>query len=437
MPQMPMQEFVLACIVVLTAGSLVAYLYRPHRIGHINVIAVLFVTHLLCTLAPSLMFLFDPTMPVASHFFVGACLATLLIPIGAMIADTVYRLNASKVEGFLQGPFIEDSDTIRQVKNFTYLLFGVCVCNLLYVMRSSPTYPLKELLLGAAASDFHQSRYDTSHQASLIVRLFQLFVMPMLFIISAFSWKYYKSLTGKLFVIACMGVAFLNNSYAGRKTPIALFFMLTFFYWFFLPRKKGAGIFVRSNLVPLAAIGGAMAYPFMIFMFLPVGQNLTLFAVLTDAIIGRILYNPAFNTYAAFQLFPQYFPFTDFTDVNLLASVFGFQSFELSTAVAYAAHGTDAHAPPPTLGTFYAEGGWLGILIGIPFASFFFRMSETFFLGAVKKTRVTAAFYALMLYGGFRFSWGDFPSVVVYEVIFPVFLMLGFCLFLFPRSVRA
>lgn len=437
MQHLSTQEFVLAFVVVATSGMLVAALYRPHRIGHINVIAVLFVTHLLSTLFPSFMFLFDPTMPASPSFFVAACVATILIPIGAMLADGFYQIDPSKAHAFVQGPFAEDPSTVRQVKLVSYFLFVFCLSNLVYVIETSPAYPLKQLLFGAASSVFHESRYDFSHSISVFARLFQLFVMPMLFVIAAFTWKYHKTWTGKLFVIGCMGVAFINNSYAGRKTPIAILFVLVLFYWFLLPRKKGAGLFVPANAVPLLAIGGAMAYPFFIFSFLPVGQNLPFFTVLMQAIIGRVLYNPAYNTYAAFQLFPHYFPFTNFTDVNLFAFLFGFPGFNLSTATGLAAHGEQTNAPPPTLGTFYAEAGWPGVIFGTLFATFVFRITETFFIGTVKKTRVTAAFYALMLYGGFRFSWGDFPSIVVYEVLIPVFFMLGVCMFFLPRSVRA
>jgi hypothetical protein len=170
---------------------------------------------------------------------------------------------------------------------------------------------------------------------------------------------------------------------------------------------------------------GMLGYPLLVFLYRPLGQDNPLWYVLVYGVFGRIFFRPALNAYYAFEIFPQHHPFTWFADVSTWAQLRGIEFINISTVVSGYRVDAQGAAPPPSIGTFYAELGWPGVVLGALFAAALFKAVENIFFNARRIDAIHLALYSVLVYGAFRFNWGYFHPIVKTECILPTLVALA------------
>jgi len=83
-----------------------------------------------------------------------------------------------------------------------------------------------------------------------------------------------------------------------------------------------------------------------------------------------------------------------------------------------------SYSPPAAIGNFYAQTGMVGVFVGVVTAVLVFKLAEYFILNIKSSNIVKSSSYILLAYGAFRFSWANFHTILVTEVVLPAVLMV-------------
>ena len=252
------------------------------------------------------------------------------------------------------------------------------------------------------------------------------------------SLSIYKPASMKAICLAGVIIAFLYNAWPGSKTPVATLFLLITVILVLRSRELPAGIYLKNDQAGMKRIWRkkskglkfgiigtfifVIGYPFLIFIFLPAGQNGI--GYIFESIFTRIFLKPAENTYVAFEVY-NIGNYTKFGDIRIIADIFDINYVHLSMEVAiHRGLGEFTNSPPATIGRFYAQGGMLVVALMGAFSGFLFRYCENILLNTQYKTPLTLAVYAVVIFGAFRYSWGNFYSLLYSELFIPIFIIL-------------
>lgn len=438
-----------AIALALSAGTL--FVFRP-LVGRLhprrpNVFTVLVIAHVAFGVVPAATFVHQPGRPRAPIYLAACLLATPLLLLGLSLGHLVATGRLG------QPPSVIGRDTevsgagARRVRSFLWLLIlASLLLTLVYVVRVRQ-FPLKALLVDAVSSEALRSQRETASTQGTIFSIVRLFVMPFLFACVLTSWRVIRDAGQRWVGLLGLFVALFYNSFSSRKTPVVVLFAIALLVWLH-ERRTGRAQSLRSLLpqallrrrrrvlvlLGIAALVGLVGYPLLIFSFKPFAANRSADQVFVQGILLRVAEVPASNSYYAFELYPGAGGgYTNGRDINLVASLAGRPPVDLSSQVARR-QGFDAsvNSPPASVGAFWAEGGWFGIGFGAFGAGAIFGLVEGI-LARRKPDPIVLAFYVLLLFAAFRFSFGYFHAILLSETFLP---MLGFLLLWRPRRPR-
>lgn len=392
-------------------------------------------------MVPATIFVLADIGPVTTEFFLASGVTALLLPVGAIVADAVYPVSSRQRSVF----FLSRLNGRSGIKRATWVLYNtLLVCGLLlfaaYVYRAGST-PLIELLTGQL--DGKEARIARAEagvgHAGYIFGIGLRFYMPMLFLLALLGFSIYRGFLRRGALGLGMVVAFLYCAWATDKTPVAALFLTAFMLVLIrLQEQPNIHTIKRSRHLHQPKrkyrrrllAGGVLlvllvfAYPVLIYMFKPVGQFGLDYAI--SSVFERVGYKPARNSYAAFEAIYSGWEHTYFRDISKLAWLFDWPYISLSTEIAlYKGQSAYTNAPPTATGTFYAQGGWVVLCLGVFIAAGVFRCVENLLLRGRIKCAPNLALYALLMYGAFRFSQANFHTILFTETILPLLLLLG------------
>jgi hypothetical protein len=424
---------------VITVGTLA--IFRPlvgrFRFSRPNAMTVLVVAHLVFAVVPAAGFMLDPKRAKA-FLYLSACLVTTpMLLIGLVLGHLIVGGRSSPSSTLLGREADVVGGEARDVRQFVGRLVVFSLLLTIAYVGLVGKFPLKALLIDRVAPDvLRNQRADATGQGT-IFNIARLFLMPFLFACVLASWRVLRN--GHQRWIGVMGllVALFYNSFSSRKTPVAVLFALGIFL-FLHERQAGAFRLATVHASPralrrrrrtllilgAAAFLGLVGYPLLIFSFKPFGQNRTTQQVVLQGIVQRIAEVPASNSYYAFELFPTANGgYTDGRDIPLVAQVTGTPLVDISQAVAVRqGFDADVDSPPTSVGAFWAEGGWIGVVVGGLLAGAMFGAGEALLLRR-RRNPVVLAMYALLLFGAVRFSLGYFHAIVLSETFAPLVLV--------------
>lgn len=433
----------------LTAGTLL--LFRP-LVGHLqprrpNVFTVLVIAHVAFGVVPAATFVGQPDRPRAGIYLAACLLTTPLLLLGLSVGHLLTTGRLGQPPSVIARGTDVSGAAARRVRSFLRLLiFAALVLTLVYVERVRQ-FPLKALLVDAVSSESLRSQRESASTQGTIFGVVRLFVMPFLFACVLTSWRVMRSAGQRWVGLLGLFVALFYNSFSSRKTPVVVLFAIALFVWLH-ERRTGHARSLRSLLprallrrrrrvlvlLGVATMVGLVGYPLLIFSFKPFAKNRSADQVFVQGILLRVAEVPASNSYFAFELYPSAGGgYTNGRDINLVASLAGRAPVDLSSQVARR-QGFDAsvNAPPASVGAFWAEGGWFGIAFGAFGAGATFGLVEGI-LARRKPDPIVLAFYVLLLFAAFRFSFGYFHAILLSETFVP---MMGFLLLWRPRRTR-
>lgn len=421
--------------------------YGLFKLAQLNVLQVMFLSHLFAQSIPSFIMFLDPEKQDGAIFLFYCSLSAFLIPLGGMLAD--FFLQVKSNTQFYLLPIDASLRNRRKFANFYLVYLAFCTLIFFSYVLQAPSFPIYELIFDLNDAFEHQEARREASTRGIIYGIALRFFMPVLFLISFASLRYFKS-NGLIFAATLATfMALIYNLWPGSKTPVATLFLLATFVLLIRSSEEIRGIspaLKAKNLIlqrktqkrakRLAIILGVLAllYPVFVYLMLPAGQNGLEYVI--TSVFQRIFFKPAENSYATFEMFLRGgYDYTYLTDITTLASIFGWEHVRLSTEVAvYRGFGDFTNSPPAAVGNFYAQGGGIGVVVGVIFASFLFRLTENL-LRSTAKTLLTVSLYAVLIFGAFRFSWANFHSMVVSEVFLP--MLFVWCLWLiFGRTSK-
>lgn len=420
-----MFDFLLVFFTFVVPGLFFSIVFFKVHQFKLCVVDMMFWGHFFIVLMPSIVFLFDETKDMSFRYYLAAAMGTLLLPLGALIGQTLIPLREGKRAEFRYAPLNTNPLTDGHTLKVMVGLLVICCISVTLLAISTSDFPLRALFTRSGVDVFKSLRNETGESSSIINDVVLWTLAPILFVSAVLYWRYAQTLGTKIFLIICMLVPFINNSYAGRKTPVATMFLLALFASLIASRRKSPLFHLSKRKVRLIVFFGTIicGYPIAIFMFLPAGANYDFFELIRIGLFERIFLRPAENTYAAFALFPEQYPFTRFFDIGKIATLFGDEPIRVSKLVSFSFRGTEANSPPTSVGVFYFQNGWPGVVIISVFVGMVLKISENILLNHVDKTVINVALYALLLNGAIRISWGQYHAVFLIEAIVPMFTL--------------
>lgn len=426
---------------LLSIGLMAARYSLLHPL-RINVVLVLYGSHMLFQAVASFYFLLADIGPAAMDYFLACALTAFLIPAGALLADTVFPAGRSCRLTFFYRGLDTRLSVLRAFWVFYLFLLTGGVLVFAGYMREIESAPLVALVAGHLEGESARiARVDAGvGEAGYIYGVGLRFFMPVLFLSGLLGLSVYRGLIKRAACLAGMILAFIYCAWATDKTPVAALFLIAFLVALIRAReihntdrtaletmalrknlKRKRRLLVGAVFLALLVI----AYPAFIYMFKPAGQ-LGLGYVLVS-VFERVGYNPAFNSYTAFEAIKTGWPHTYFRDISKLAWLLGWSYIPLSTEIAlYKGQAAYVNAPPTAIGTFFVQGGWTVLCVGVIAASGIFRLVENFLVRSGPKSMAILVLYALLLYGAFRFSQASFHTILFTETILPLLLVWAF-----------
>jgi hypothetical protein len=422
-----MFDFWLVFITFVVPGLFFSIIFFKIHEFKLAVVDMMVWAHVFIILVPSIVFLVVEDRENAFRFYLAAAMGTLLLPLGALIGQLLFPLTEQKRLEFRYAPVktnpLTDANTLRVMA----VLLAICTVSVLLLAVSTSQYPLKALFSGSDVLLVKSLRRETGESSSFINDLTLWTLAPVLFVTAILYWRNAKTLSTKVFLLACMIVPFLNNSYSGRKTPVATMFLLGLIATFIASQRKPQLLRFSMRKMRLFIFFGIViiGYPLSVFMFLPAGTTYDFWELMRVGIFDRIFLKPADNTYAAFLLFPETYEFTRFFDIGKIASLLGAETLHVSSMISFSYHGTTENSPPVSVGVAYYQHSWPGVVIISLLVGMVLKISENIFVSSVDKTPFSIALYALLVNGAIRISWGEYHSVFMTEALVPVFVMIA------------
>ena len=386
-------------------------------------IQILFVSHVLAQFIPSIYFCINLGTEAAQHYLMATSAANLLIPFGGILADLTLRPGKKPI--FYAHPYAEDRATIRRFSLFFFMYFCFCLIVFVFYVRQANSFPIFDLLMGVTDAEQHSLARREATTAGRIYGIGLVFFFPVLFVLSFLSLSYLRSRWLKWMARTAVIMSLIYNAWPGSKIPIAMLFVISVFAYLIRSNRKGNPkkrfqiLLFCSVLVFISAM-----YPILVYLLLPVGEMGL--GYLIEATWQRIFFKPAENTLAAFTLYSggQY---TGLASISTFASLAGVEHINLSKQVAiFRGFGEFTNSPPASIGTFYAQGGWPAIFIGIVFAAYLFRAFELLLHSYQSTTPIQITAAALLLWGAFRFSWANFHNLLFSETFLPLISLILF-----------
>jgi hypothetical protein len=441
-------EWVLAAVIVLLSYVLMVWQFDALKVFEPRLVMGFYYVHIAAHLAPSIYFLFDPTKPASYRYFWACVLTSLLIPLGGLLGRLILPVSERMVTRYFRAPVDVSPGVIRTGRWFVVGMAVLGLILLVTYIRKAPHYPLKEMIIAQVASEelAVMRRQSMGQDIGYLYTVGRAFFMPFLFVATLAMWRYEPHRMMKLLYLGVFLMVMVYNSYSSAKTPVVVLFVMGFCLFFQRriipaetrrseaagkPRRRRAASFVALAMTVIIAVG----YPLFIWQYKPLGQNHPIWEVLVTGVLHRIVLRPAINSYNAYEVFPHVRDYTYFGDVQKLAAVTGAQSVNLSQliaaykegqAVKIVVKGTQStNSPPTSVGTFYAQGGWLVLVLGMLLAAMMLQVFQNIFVASHLKTPIHQAMFGVLMYSaGLRLNMSEFHSVLLSEAFVPITLFL-------------
>jgi hypothetical protein len=435
-------EIVLAVLLIAISWLVMVWQFGALRWWEPRLLIGYYYIHVAAHLIPSIVFMQDLNRPGRYRYFWGCVITALLIPLGGLLGRLVMPLRERAITAYFRAPVDSSPRALRASRLFILGLGAVAVILLVTYVQKVPNYPLREMLLEEVTGDDLKSsrRESLNEETGYVYTVARAFLMPSLFVSVLALWRFERRRLVKLLYVVFLVVVLGYNSYTSAKTPVVVLFVLGFCLFFqrrLIPTPVKAAAATRRPRRRMLAWGAlavtllaGVAYPVFIFQYKSAGQKLTLGELLVQGILFRVVLKPAENSYTAFEMFPKYRDYTYFADIGRLAAVFGIEHVNLSQLTSSYKEGRPTkiavgstvvtNAPPTTVGTFYAQGGWLAVILGTMLAAMVLQVMQGLFVAHGAKLPLHQAQYAVLMFATLRLSMGHFHSILLSEAIVPV-----------------
>lgn len=418
-----------ACLAVSIA------LWRPAAAGPLkrpSALGVAVLASIPMAVLPAVLLSQDESLPATETHLAAVLVSIPALLMGGVVANLVSgrRTSADPWRQRRDLPKAEQQRLIAFIRIGAAATF-ILLLGLFLLIKA---IPILSLIGGSDLSEVKEQRASSS-SAGTAFALARLFFVPFLAALVAASWSYLKARRARLLGAFTLTLSFVYQTYTSRKTPVVTLLLALFVVAVF--HSAGLRSFARSfrnrsarrrarwtRIAALTLVVGMIGYPIAVFSLKPYGQTSSIREVIAGGLAARAVTKPAQNTYYAFEMFPKALPFTLGSDIPLVASLTGKQLVDLSSLIAVRQGlRPEVNSPPTSVGAFWAEAGWLGIILGSVLAGLIYTMLDR----SVRRLAghpVGIALMAMLYWGAIRFSMGYFHAILLTETVVPALLVL-------------
>jgi len=413
---------------------------RISKVIQPTILGIAYLSFILMHYIPSLFFLADSSMTESANYLWACTLALLTMSVGGAYVNLITQFKSKYISIYYR----KLVKTIPTKKDIVFVFaFGI-LCGLISIIYITDVsvYPLYLLLAGKVSTltvNAMRREVQGSNMGSsfwYIYGIARVFLMPLLFTLIIALWSKFKGFCQKSFALLLLITVFIYNSWSAAKTPIAMLFLnasiaeLIYLSNSKIIKFKNTIILNRKTVKILIGIALSffvmVSYPIFIFKFKDFGADKDVLHIFYEGVLKRIMFKPAFLAYFQFEMFPDLFEFTYFSDIQKLASLFDIEYVDLSSLTAETAFDADSNAPPAAVGNFYAQAGWTMVVVGFFLIGFLLQGIQVWVIQYAPKSPITVAILAILCYGSFRLSMASFHTVFLSEAIIPsiIFIVL-------------
>lgn len=304
--------------------------------------------------------------PERYSYFISILAFYVLYPAGLLFGDIFKKINTANVEKIKSDVFSKSKYDIIGYE-FLQILFSICVLIFLLYLLRTRVLPLFELIKNPGA--YLKLQFMREEALKLLPVTFiekylfhwlRSLFLPFGIVASLFLCLiYHKRRYLILFILFFVFGIFINTLTLEKSPTAAIFFaLMTLLY---LRQKK-----IKLKFILLTIVIVLFA-PILIMYFLHFGRE-NIFKVLYTSLLNRIFITPSETLFQYFKIFPEIHNFLYGRATQLFSWLHTVGQFPLANYVAktwWKNPKTTGSANVTFIGDFWADFGWIGVLLSI------------------------------------------------------------------------
>lgn len=412
--------FVIIVSLVTLSISLILmqYLIRVLDVKRLTIPGFFYLTYIAIIFIPSIFIVIKKPEPYSYRYFFAFNSVLLLFPLGIFFINFILKFKPDSIKKYFSKPILkEKSSSLLQIIFFIFFLIALSLLCLFMLesIAKTKTIPLFAMLTQSEKYSTIVQLREESYKLlysplSYAYALLRNFLFPLLVIFSFGMYLTHRERKWLLIFFVTLPLALFYAAYSGAKEPVVIIVFLLFFYYYIY--KKGQ---IRKKTI-LISILTIFVYPLFVIVMLSFGTGRSIGSMIL-AIGNRLFYDPALTQYYYFEIFPYKVDFLYGRSLPKLAWLLGMEPFDINKAVAHHVYGPvlrleSIEMAGGFLGNFYADFGFMGVLLGTFLAGLVLQLIQIYMLRR-QKTVANLSAYVFMVYVSLFINLTTFTSVLL------------------------
>jgi oligosaccharide repeat unit polymerase len=331
--------------------------------------------------------------------FIASVLSVLLtVPLGLTIGTGICRARRGMVKAYYQQPIKMQPADFRSPA--TLIMIGLCVLLGIKHVRELSSVPLLYMIQNPGqAAAMTLLREDAlkllPSDLKYVYEVLTKDLFPILVMLTGMRYLYVKTHWNGTLFVGTFVVAILYCGMTLEKSPVGLAILCLAIALYF----KQGGKLSNPWLVGLVLVA-LFAFPVVVFLFQTKDTALATEQNLIDAVAVRLFYGGAKVLFYYFDLVPDVIPYQNGATIGKYAMLMGMEPSKIANSVGLRIDPTlpkSVSANAPFLGTFYADFGMTGVLIGGVFTGIIIAVIEHYIVRRPKTIRNVCIYGFVML----------------------------------------
>jgi len=389
---------------------IVWFLWRKYifNLRHITITSAFFTFFVFILDVPGILVIFFHQSDLPTRFFVGINLSLMFVIIGVLFIDLVLKNTLVKRINVFYKRKVSELH-MRCVYPILTIYVVIAILLVVYYFKIVPSVPLVYLIRHPGAARISQEMRESAFKL-----LNTPYKMPLFWfkkfgfaILDSFLFLSYLLMRKKNLLILFLLMLFIGVLYCGATTSRSevaiLVITIVLSYWIYKGEIKVRTIKMLTYLFLI------LLFPLLIYAFQS-GFNRSFINIMLG--IGRrIFYTPVHILYSTFELFPEQHGYLYGRSIRFFHRLGLTQFFDLSNYLFRFINPNSplletGTAPTPFIGAFYANFGFIGVMLGSFIVGLLIRFFDAFFAFA-DKSLFAISVYAYLIYA---FSWANFTA---------------------------
>jgi len=340
------------------------YLYGFSGVRVLSIPSIILLSYTVLIALPSVHIVLSNENPVRYIYFYVIISFYFFYPVGLLTANRFFPIQELKFNSLFIRPF-QKSEVDGFIYEMLLILFSLSILIFFIYLYRTPTIPLLEMLTNPRAymvlwvmREESMKLLEVSFIEKYLFAWLRDLFLPLGILGSLFLFDAYKNRKYMFLFLGFFLLGIVNNSITVAKAPTAaLFLSIAAFYFMKRQQLNLRFIFVFTVLI--------FSFPYLVYHFVSQPEFRSPENLL-NSIFSRVFIVPAQVLFEYFKIFPTKHEFLLGRSSNLLSWMHSDGLFNLANYVAkiwWRAPNTTGNANAIYIGYFWADFGWIGIVI--------------------------------------------------------------------------